>query len=185
VIKDFVIDLETMDTEPTAAIVAIGAVAVDFDEGIVLGNTFYRRVRLESSVAAGGTIGADTVLWWLNQDAAAREELTRDQDLAVTIRQALNYLSEWMGSFCRQKDARVWGNGASFDNVILRHAYACDGSAPPWDWWNDRCFRTLKNMHPNVPAPAFEGVKHRALDDARHEAQHLLDIFEDYPGSAL
>lgn len=43
--------LETMDTAPTAAIIAIGA--VEFDEH-TLGREFYRVVDLQSSMDAGG-----------------------------------------------------------------------------------------------------------------------------------
>ena len=68
----------------------------------------------------------------------------------------------------------VWGNGASFDNVLLATAYKRLGMETPWPFWKDRCFRTMKNVC--KVDHSFEGTAHNALDDARSQAQHLIKI---------
>ncbi len=50
---EFMVDLETMGIGPNAAIVAIGAVAMDTDKLVLTGEEFYEVVSLQSSVDAG------------------------------------------------------------------------------------------------------------------------------------
>ncbi|EJE0690466.1 3'-5' exoribonuclease, partial [Salmonella enterica subsp. enterica serovar Newport] len=75
--KHLMIDLETMDNKPTAAITAIGAVLFNPETG-EMGETFYRRISLTSSVDYDCTMGADTVLWWLRQSIEAKSEIIND-----------------------------------------------------------------------------------------------------------
>ncbi|MCY1371912.1 3' exoribonuclease, RNase T-like [compost metagenome] len=58
--------------------------------------------------------------------------------------------------------------------MILRGAFERSWLTAPWMFWNDRDLRTLLAIFPEAKkAVAFEGVKHHALDDARHEARQL------------
>jgi exodeoxyribonuclease VIII len=70
----------------------------------------------------------------------------------------------------------VWGNGATFDNVILSNAYKAAGLERPWGRFGDRCYRTLKNLHPDVKMHRI-GEHHHALADAVTQGLHLVDIF--------
>ncbi|MFM9673750.1 3'-5' exonuclease, partial [Streptomyces galilaeus] len=67
------LDLETMGQGNNAAIVAIGAVFFEPTTGEI-GDTFYRKIDLESA-AQYGEIDPNTVLWWLKQSDAARAEI--------------------------------------------------------------------------------------------------------------
>lgn len=120
---EVMIDLETMGMGPDAAIISIGAVKFDLKEKR-LGDEFYTVVDLESSLAAGGTVTAGTILWWMGQEDAAREEFTaEDAGLgAVNIRVALFNFHSFFHTF-NPVDGGVWGNGAAFDNVVLANAY--------------------------------------------------------------
>lgn len=166
---DVMLDLETMGNGPRAAIVAIGAVVFDPDTA-QLGQFFYRPVSLESSVRMGGEMDPATVLWWLQQPDAARAlfALPCAQQLPV----ALQDFSSWLHSVAGDRP-RIWGNGAAFDNVILAQAYRACGLDQPWRFSGDRCYRTVKAMHTNVPM-AREGIHHHALDDAISQATHLM-----------
>ena len=161
------LDLETMGNSSNAAIVAIGAVKFDVANGIT--DTFYLKVDLESAVALGGKMDPSTVIWWLGQNAEARKEM---QNGGLRIMQALVQFSDWVGD---EHQARVWGNGAAFDNVILTSAYKNAGFAAPWRHWNDRCYRTIKAMYPDVPK-VLPTVAHHALADAEAQARHLIAI---------
>lgn len=173
---EVMIDLETMDVGPNAAIVAIGAVAFNRDDiGIIEENpTFYTTIDLTSAMAYGGTVSGDTVLWWLKQEEAAREQLYRESN--ETLMNTLMGFKEWLTLYCDTQNVKIWGNGANFDNVILANAYRNCNMQPPWNFWNDRCYRTLKAENPNVIPASFNGVQHNALHDAVNQAQHALGI---------
>lgn len=70
---------------------------------------------------------------------------------------------------------RIWGNGADFDNVILASVYKRIGMEQPWLYRNNRCYRTLKALHPEIPIERV-GTHHNAVDDAESQARHLLAI---------
>jgi hypothetical protein len=163
------IDLETMGTNDNAAIIAIGAVAFDFEGNI--GPEFYELVDLNSSVSKGGVMDASTVLWWMKQSDEARKEFEKVADLEP-------YVLEGFENFIEQfDDVKVWGNGASFDNVILANAYRRNDIPTPWKYYNDRCYRTMKNLHGDIKMER-EGVHHNALADAISQAKHLQRILK-------
>jgi hypothetical protein len=176
---DFMLDLETLGRGPNAAILSIGAVA--FDLQTMSENTFEQRIDLASAMR-GGKVDASTVRWWMQQDHDAREALF-DQAGTVSLSTALADFGAWIGQFCPKPDRRVWGNGASFDNVILRSAYEFHNHDAPWGYWGDRCFRTLRNLHPGFDLP-FEGVRHSALADARHQVR-MIHAFAEFSEGRL
>jgi len=163
--KRIMVDLETMGQGPNAAIIAIGAVMYDSE----IRYDFYRVVDLQSSVSAGGAIDPSTVMWLLKQSEAARSAFLRN---GVPIARALQDFNEWSNTF---GEFELWGNGANFDNVILRSAMERCYLSPPWKFWNDRCFRTLKALYPQVKMQKTL-VAHNALDDAKMQALHHIAI---------
>lgn len=171
VCNDIMVDLETMGTAATAPVIALGAVAFKYESGVLtIGGEFYRTIDLRSEQNAGAVIEADTVMWWMQQSAAARRKLTSGGALA---HEALQEFALWLVP--TTNNPRIWGNGASFDNVILASAYKRHGIALPWDYYNDRCYRTLKNLAPHIHL-VRTGTHHNALDDARTQTNHLGDI---------
>lgn len=175
--SNIMLDLEAMGTSSDAAIVAIGAVEIDFYTDSTV-REFYMPVRLSSSVASGGKMDPDTVVWWLGQEEAARKEVTREDSAEICV--ALQAFSRWVaGVTASTGHALVWGNGADFDNVILRTAYRRYGLDAPWDTHrHNRCYRTVKSLCPDIPPPEFVGTRHNALSDAVYQAQHLIAIMK-------
>lgn len=162
-LTDIMVDLETMSTSNDAAILSIGAVA--FGKEGVSTERFYTKVSLKSCQEHGLHIDAGTVMFWLEQSREAQQALL---GYAPPLSDALLQFSHWIGAYGKPK---VWGNGATFDNVILRNAYKTANMKAPWDFWNDRCFRTLKGLSPGVVLPDRGGVHHNALDDAVYQAE--------------
>lgn len=163
------IDLETMGVGPDAAIASIGI--VHFDPHAQPGffdSELYARVELDSAIKLGGTITASTIKWWLSQDQNARQEITGD---GIDITEALKLVLE----FLEQRKAPVWGNGATFDNVILRSAFARSGIECPWSYRDDRCFRTFRELHRKIEIKSV-GTAHNALDDARYQAIYMQTV---------
>lgn len=166
---DVVIDLETMGTSPRAAIVAIGAVALLDGE---VYSEHYTRVGLDSSVAAGGEVDGSTIQWWMQQPLESRREIDGtlpDHGLA----QALIDFTQWFIQLPSTLGLCVWGNGSIFDCTILRSAYVSVVRFAPWQHRTERDIRTILDLYPEAKDIPFQGVKHHALDDARHEARML------------
>lgn len=153
------VDLETLDTRPTAAIISIGAVIFD---GFAAGREFYVAVDMQSSLEAGLTSNPRTLAWWGDQSAEARAVFTDPNRMPLAFASFL------------PPDCCVWGNGASFDNAILQNAYAAAGMDLPWKFWNDRCYRTVAACAPTRRVQS--GTHHNALDDAKSQAEHLLSF---------
>ena len=168
------IDLETADSKSNAAIVAIGAVVFDHRDTYA---TFYTPIDLNSAVKCGGTIGANTLAWWMQQPDEARAVF--HDSSALSLHTALQSFAAWLEANAALRNQNVyrnvcvWGNGATFDNVILSNSYEACGLPKPWSYHNDMCFRTMRSLFPQVDI-LFNGVKHNALDDARNQALHLI-----------
>ena len=161
------VDLETLGQSAGSVIVSIGAVKIV--NGEIVDDHFYELIDAGSCVEAGLTMDAETVIWWMKQCDAARAEIYNPA--RRELHEVLHRLSCWIDN----DDARLWGNGASFDNVLLAAAYDAMSMRRPWKFWNDRCFRTVKAMFPEVRTERA-GVHHNALDDALFQAEHLLAI---------
>ncbi|HBZ7755217.1 TPA: 3'-5' exoribonuclease [Klebsiella pneumoniae] len=176
------VDLETMGKKHNAPIVAIGAVVFDPATGSI-GESFYKVVCLESSVNWGAVIDPSTVIWWLKQSSEARSAIVNDD--AISLQDALLQFREFVSDNVAggSKKAQVWGNGASFDNSILRSAYDCIAEDYPWEYWNDRDVRTMVELgqaisfDPKTTIP-FEGSRHNALADAIHQASYVSAIWQ-------
>jgi hypothetical protein len=169
---NIMLDLEYMGKGANAAICAIGAVRFNTTS---LGATFYRAIGLRTSVASGGALDADTVLWWMGQSEKAREEIINAR---CPISVALQDFSEWVtANNFGGDEIQMWGNGAAVDNVILRTAYEREGIKTPWHFRGDRCFRTVRAMRPHLECE-FKGTAHNALDDAIYQAEYMLKIFQ-------
>ncbi|HHL1474300.1 TPA: 3'-5' exoribonuclease [Klebsiella pneumoniae] len=175
------VDLETMGKKHNAPIVAIGAVVFDPATGSI-GESFYKVVCLESSVNWGAVIDPSTVIWWLKQSSEARSAIVNDD--AIPLLDALLQFREFVSDNVAggSKKAQVWGNGASFDNSILRSSYDCIAEDYPWEYWNDRDVRTMVELgqaisfDPKTTIP-FEGSRHNALADAIHQARYVSAIW--------
>ena len=171
---DCMLDIETMDNKHTAALLSVGAVFFDL-QTCTLGPTFNRTINLVSSVAHGGTMSAGTVLWWLRQGDAARKSVAYNGEPIETV---LDDFSTWIAQTCRHEDVRPFGNSASFDLGIMGSAYDRLGKPRPWVHWNERCFRTIRNLYPAVEYDVQEKGEgaHNALTDAEFQARHLFKI---------
>lgn len=161
------LDLETLGTRPGSVITSIGA--VKFDERGTYGTPFYMRIDLQSCVDAGLLIDVDTIQWWMKQSDEARAEFQKESFDLATALENFTYWADYPNAV-----VHLWGNGANFDNGLLKAAYDKVGMQAPWKFWNDRCYRTLKAMYPHIKMPARVGTHHNAIDDAISQVNHLI-----------
>jgi hypothetical protein len=169
-LNHFMIDLETMGIRPTSAIVSIGI--AHFNQTDVL-DSFYTPVNLSSCLAHGLTQDQSTVDWWAKQSIEARSAWQTDD--APTLSEALTAMYKWMVCKGSVKTNAPWGNAASFDLVLLANAFRAIEADPPWVFYNEQCYRTIKNIFKIGETPR-QGTHHNALDDAFHQARHLNRI---------
>ncbi|MCQ5654733.1 3'-5' exoribonuclease [Escherichia coli] len=168
------IDLETMGTNTNAPIVVIGAVFFDPQTGEI-GPVFYIVISLTDAMNTGAVPDGGTIEWWLKQSSEARAAILTDQ---VKLKDALSRFREFINEYSDEKFVQVWGNGATFDNAILRTSYERLDIPCPWRYHNDRDVRTIVELGKTIDFDArtvipFEGVRHNALDDARHQAKYV------------
>lgn len=172
---DVMLDLETLGKQPGCTVLSVGAVA--FDPVMGLGERFHAVISRADAAAYGLTEDPETLAWWQGQSREARETLEQATEAGLPLRAALTMFDEFLVTACNTDPGtvRIWGNGAGFDQPILRGAYAALGRPAPWSWWNDRCFRTLKGLAPELRM-ARQGTLHNALDDAVTQAEHAIAV---------
>lgn len=181
------LDLETFgnNIEGDAALVSIGAVVFDADSdaldlSLLIGDTFERKVDLQrTEIAMRGHIDPSTIEWWLTQDDAARKALTEGERLPLGT--ALMEMMPWLGEVIARagtKDVRLWSNGPTFDEHILRRAFTRYGFKFPLSHRGSRCCRTMTaqaiELGFDMAKLGVNGAKHDALADAIFQARGVI-----------
>ena len=185
------IDLETSASRPSAGIFSIGAVAFDplvvsgpneFRATLQLphlqGNTFYAIVDLKTQ-RESFDIDPSTFYWWLRQSSQAQEEICKD---GISIRRALIEFAAWYNSLVPPTIPSIqiptYAYGATFDHVVLQHAYDTLKLRNPIYYRNQLCMRTIVQLS-EVKCPQLDGlVGHNALDDAIRQAIWIQECFK-------
>lgn len=184
---DIIIDLETLGTRPGCIILEIGACAIDGRTGEITAN-FSRRLD-EVFWRWVEPLNDDmnkTIDWWHGPETVEtyyrllkrhREGLCplKPRDPKVALAAFASWFQGKTGNG-PGREVRIWANGPSFDIAILQAAYDRYGVDRPWTCWQERCVRTaleLANYERGSVPWVERGPRHRALNDARHEARKL------------
>lgn len=165
------IDIETLGTTPGSVITSIGFVRFNL-EGIIIADEV--GIDITSSLNHGCTVDGETIKWWMKQSDSARS--TFNSHKVFHPANALAILANFIKA---SEDVLVWGNGATFDLVLLADMYRKVGFNTPWGHRQERCFRTLKALCPHITDEAEEPgkyVSHNALHDALRQAEHAIRI---------
>ena len=145
------LDIETLSTRPTAAIISIAAKCFTFSEQqeeIPLG-VFFKTINATTCAMYGLHFDVETIGWWQRQSEDAKRVHLQMSDIAVTIRDALLSLKEYYRSACKlmepsQQRPLIWCQGTDFDIAILRNAYqVVIGTDTPWPYGDVRDSRTF------------------------------------------
>lgn len=170
--RDIMVDLETLATSPTSAILTVAGIRFnpnreynEHDDPFELDH-FYCRVDLEQP---NREINDDTMAWWANQAAEIREEA-----FAEDSRYPLDAVMEAFNQWATGGD-RYWANGSAFDFPILEDANKQYNLRNPWQFWQVRDARTVYNMVPDHYIPT--NAKHHALYDCLNQIVRLNDCF--------
>ena len=180
------IDLETADNVATAALFTCAAVQCDLTTGET-GKEFHRAIDLQSCIEEGLTVNGNTIYWWFKQSDEARKAVDLLDKLTLKMFcRNLNHFIEICAKDLQvsPKLFKLWGNGASFDNAIVRHAYRAINEELVIPFWNDRDIRTVVGFYPKQ---MFYSLKqeiprtesHNALHDAKYQIAYTSRIMKD------
>ena len=165
--QSVMIDIETLGTASNSVILSIGAVEFDLNG---LGKEFEVFIDPESCTDHGLVIDARTVMWWMGQSDAARGELLKRKGVPLDEAMVkLHNAFDWKGK-------QVWCNGTDFDFPIIGSACKAVGTLEPWQYWAKMDYRTLKNLPGAPKMQKRSGTHHNALDDAKTQAEHAVEI---------
>lgn len=181
--KDLMLDLETLDDGSDATIISIGAVVFNLDTFDDIYSvqyperTFYTVVDTWEQGKHGRTMNAETVLWWFQQNDAARQAVCKS---GLRLEPALRLLH----AFAKDNEVeRLWGYGATFDNVIINNACKAYGIKPIVSYRNNMCMRTIVNLSGMGRPDDLEGLTaHHALADAQRQVIWLQRAYRALRG---
>lgn len=168
------LDFETLGNTPDAAVVSLGACL--FDKAGINERKLWH-FDIQEQFNARRQPSADTIRWWLDQSAKAKNVF----DKCKTEGTSMRIIGPEIVAMCKGKDVRAWGNGATFDVTIAEHILLQLRLEIPWKFWNIRCYRTLKNIADIEAGKKREGTHHNALDDSAFQAQNVIDYFKVNP----
>lgn len=151
---EIMIDIETLDTRPTAVVLSFAAVAFPDTEV----DPLYRALDVDQQLAVGRTVSADTLAWWARQPDEARLAAlaapaphlaglgsrcgSSPEGAWWAVEQALSDLELLFG---HHNVEAVWACPPTFDIAILESLYEDFGRSPvPWTWRQFRDVRTLR-----------------------------------------
>ncbi len=174
--KHTVIDLETLSTRPTAAIIAIGCVYMSLKDGIIRKNHWV--IHQDDWCLPGFHVEGKAIAWWMDQHEASHYIIDPKPDEVSGL---VGALGQFMVNFDR--DSWIWSRGSHFDIPILENALHHYSLPIPWDHRNVWCQRQLEKRYPEFRScgPDFRGVAHHALDDALKAAYNIRATLNEVP----
>lgn len=157
------LDIETLGTGNDAKMIALACVLYNRHTGEVVSESYYRF----DARMMPGSVDRSTLAWWAAQDPKVFAE-------AITGTQhPIEALEDFVSGIPR--GIKMWGNGATFDAIIVESALKAFNVRVPWVFWDVRDLRTLLDLAEVTSKMfAFEGDKHNALADARHQTKMAL-----------
>lgn len=161
-------DVETLGRRAGCVILSIGAVRFDIDSKTI-SDEFYVTIDAADSKAHGLHTDPETLEWWKGQRPEALKEAIRN---ALPAKEAYNKFYEYAQRFKGQK---VWAWGPQFDVVNVEAAMLqVNGQSAPWKYWDVMDGRTLQHLL-NIQIKRDENKHHNALEDAREQAQYVIE----------
>jgi hypothetical protein len=168
------IDLETLDTKPSATVLSLGAIKFDPYSDAEPHSELYFKIDIDEQDQLGRSTSDSTIAWWGKQDPAVMEEAF-DPAGRLSVEEALKQLTKW----CVGVDT-IWGQGYGFDTTILEDMYRNIGKPIPWNFWQQRDSRTLFGLCKKDPRKIFgQDNLHNALADAYFQAKGVQYAYSE------
>lgn len=187
---NLMLDLESASLRKNAAIVQIGAVAVDDDLSMCVDD--YLNLNIDPMQYDGPFRGKfdiqleTTMDFWAEQAGDTRRGVwkfgEREETGAFILPAALLRFASYVRSFRhgaigQNQEIRLWANHSSFDHCILAHAYDVCGLQVPWTYREEMDYATYKRVREDIELPDKPELGlHDALDDAIYQGQCLTRL---------
>lgn len=169
------LDLETLGNTADAVILSVAMVKFNLDEEHDDGMQVFLDV--EEQMLAGRSCRWSSIMWWMEQDDAARKTMLAAEDRRLPVAVALEKVRTYINS----TEYKIWANGASFDPPVLSLLFKQHMIEVPWNFRNLLDIRTIKWLSKvrtdDVP-DIVGGTKHDALTDCLWQIQYLLRAME-------
>lgn len=171
---DVMFDLETLGVRTDSSVLSIGAVVFN---SYGLGQEFYVEINPEQP---GRNIDINTIKWWQQQS------IPMPINGVVSLRDAFeDFLTNYLfgvsaientnNLITGNKKIILWCNGTDFDWGITRTVIDTYGIEHLIRYDSVRDYRTISKLFPDIPKPKTV-QKHNALEDAKYQALHAIDI---------
>lgn len=168
-ITDWSLDIETMGVGQRAAVCQIGLVGFDRNTG-ELGEQVCIDVDVQSCIALGGEIHANTIHWWAKQKNGFHYA---DKDNVHTIDRTLARLDL---IFDKYGYLPIWAKGPTFDLSVIEFYCNRLNMQVLWKYNMPRDLRTLIDVA-GSPVPQYE-ITHNALQDAIDQAAAICMLLQ-------
>lgn len=169
------IDIETLDTAPSAVILSIGAVKFDpHKPGLLPWDKVVWFPSLEEQFELGRTFSDSTLEWWAKQDKDIR-----DRALSEENRSPLADIHTEINRYVAGVN-QIWCQGPQFDMVIIENLYAQCNFHRSWQYYQIQDCRTVFNMMPVDPRKEVQQDLHDAGEDAYWQAVCLQAAFKHF-----
>ena len=163
------VDIETLATTPSAAMISFGACHFDIDTGVI-SDKLNVNIVMRDVAKTGLVVSKDTLQWWLRQD---KEVFRSSQENAISHKDAMKIISDYLEKY---KNSRLWQWG-SLDFPVIESNLIKQGYEAQWKYWRVDNARTVFNVF-GVDIGCDRNAHHNAMQDAVDQAQYLIDFFQ-------
>lgn len=181
-ITEFMIDIETLDTKPSAVILSAGIIAFNQERGVI--SRWYGTLNAREQIDAGRTISMSTLVFWMMQSDEARKAAFSDGP-HMEFHNLVSFISRHKSP----EGALYWAKSPQFDMTILE-SY-CDDlygvDEMPWAFRGFRDVRTLvdaAHTEDFKPVVDWEYPDHHPIGDCYWqiaEVRHARNILDKTP----
>lgn len=170
-LNTLMIDIETTGSKPGCKVLSIGAFGFSKTGEQV---EFYERISPMASQELALEDGKDTMEWWELQDESVKLEAFSGQESPVMVLALFKqFIYENFSIGTKNPKFTIWCCGSDFDFPILAEVFERTGVNVPWKFWQQRDYRTIKELFPEIKAIEANGEKHNALEDAKAQMRGL------------
>jgi hypothetical protein len=182
--KDMMIDLETMSTHPSNAVVlSLAAIPFElFAAGPKHGPTLKRVLNINEQLMKGREVLASTQAFWMDQPEEARAHWF-DARLQVQVAEVLCELADFVRE---HKPERIWANGIVFDIGNLETLFRQFGVPVPWKYNVPRDMRTVCREFPAINFQTNDGNTTGVLHDPESDCvDQIAALWSHWPSDLM
>lgn len=175
--KSLMIDIETLDTKPSAIVLSVGGCFFDLDNPNttiqeLYQNSIYLELNPKEQENKNRTISIDTLTWWLNNDLNLKAFF---ENISINTGRNLKLLSDFIIS---NQIKSVWSKSPSFDMNILDSLFSDFNMTFPIGFRDRFDVRTVLEIRKltEISKIKLQGNGHHALNDAINQTLMICNV---------